>query len=417
VTVIEENSSKVEELNSSLDALVVTGNGGSPTSLNEAGAETADLIIAVTDDENVNMLSCYLAKNMGTKKSFARVQDTSLKNELSDLNIDKIIDPSQSACDEIEKLLSRVGVYDIHEFSNGKILSVGGVITKESPLIDKKLLDIHEFGGRENWLVTAFVRNGDSFIASGDTVLKEEDHVKIVVKAENIQTATALMGIKTTDEINKVVIIGASRSSELLAQRLYKNYEVVVIDDNEKDCNRIAENNSNVIVVHNDPRDPQNLIDIGVNINTAIVALSKSDSKNIVCSLVGNALGVPEIITRVNRIDYMELLKDSSIQATISTRITAANSILQDVRSDQVKSALTFEDTEVEALEILLSDGCHVLNQAISELELPENCLVAGVTRRQKTYIPSGNWKFANGDRLIVFTLPESIEEIEKTFC
>ena len=225
------------------------------------------------------------------------------------------------------------------------------------------------------------------------------------------------MGIKTTDEIKKVVIIGASRSSELLAQSLYKNYEVVVIDDNEKDCNRIAENNSNVIVVHNDPRDPQNLIDIGVNSNTAIVALSKSDSKNIVCSLVGNALGVPEIITRVNRIDYMELLKDSSIQATISTRITAANSILQDVRSDQVKSALTFEDTEVEALEILLSDGCHVLNQAISELELPENCLVAGVTRRQKTYIPSGNWKFANGDRLIVFTLPESIEEIEKTFC
>ena len=89
---------------------------------------------------------------------------------------DKIIDPSQSACDEIEKLLSRVGVYDIHEFSNGKILSVGGVITKESPLIDKKLLDIHEFGGRENWLVTAFVRNGESFIANGDTVLKEEDH-------------------------------------------------------------------------------------------------------------------------------------------------------------------------------------------------------------------------------------------------
>ena len=417
VTVIEQNNFKVEELNSTLDALVVTGNGGSPTSLIEAGAETADLIIAVTNDENVNMLSCYLAKNMGTKKSFARVQDTSLKNELADLNIDKIIDPSQSACDEIEKLLSRVGVYDIHEFSNGKILSIGGVITKESPLIGKKLLDNHEFGGRENWLVAAFVRNGESFIANGDTVLKEEDHVKIVVKAENIQTATALMGIKTTDEINKVVIIGASRSSELLAQRLYKNYEVVVIDDNEKDCNRIAENNSHVIVVHNDPRDPQNLIDIGVDSNTAIVALSKSDSKNIVCSLVGNALGVPEIITRVNRIDYMELLKDSSIQATISTRITAANSILQDVRSDQVKSALTFEDTEVEALEILISDGCHVLNQAISELELPENCLVAGVTRRQKTFIPSGNWEFANGDRLIVFTLPGSIEEIEKTFC
>ncbi len=119
VTVIEQNSKKVEELNNTIDALVIQGNGGSPSSLAQAGAENADIIIAVTDDENVNMLSCYLAKNMGTQKSFARVQDSSLKNELEELNIDQIIDPSESACDEIEKLLSRVGIYDIHEFSNG----------------------------------------------------------------------------------------------------------------------------------------------------------------------------------------------------------------------------------------------------------------------------------------------------------
>lgn len=417
VTVIEVDSMKVDELNSSLDALVINGNGGSPSSLLQAGAESADLIIAVTDDENVNMLSCYLAKNMGTKKSFARVQDSSLKSELDDLNIDQIIDPSESACDEIEKLLSRAGIYDIHEFSGGKILSVGGVLTEDSPLINKKLSDIHEFGDRENWLVTAYVREGDSFIANGDTVLNTDDHVKIIVKSGDIQTATALIGIDFNYQIKKVIIIGASRSSELLAERLYKDYEIVVIDDNKKDCNRIAENNSHVIVVNNDPRDPKNLIDLGVGSDTAIVALSKNDSKNIVCSLVGNALGVPEIITRVNKIDYLELLKETSIQATISTRITAANSILQDVRSDQVKSALTFEDTEVEALEILLSEKCHVLDKSLTELELPKNCLIAGVIRREKTYIPSGDWKFGNKDRLIVFTLPESIEEIENVFC
>ena len=417
VTVIEADAIKVEELNSSLDALVIYGNGGSPSSLLQAGAESADLIIAVTDDENVNMLSCYLAKNMGTKKSFARVQDSSLKSELDDLNIDQIIDPSESACDEIEKLLSRAGIYDIHEFSGGKILSVGGVLTDDSPLINKQLSDVHEFGGRENWLVTAYVREGVSYIANGDTVLNTDDHIKIIVKSGDIQTATALIGIDFNYQIKKVIIIGASRSSELLAERLYRDYEVVIIDDNKKDCNRIAENNSHVIVVNNDPRDPKNLIDLGVGLDTAIVALSKDDSKNIVCSLVGNALGVPEIITRVNKIDYLELLKETSIQATISTRITAANSILQDVRSDQVKSALTFEDTEVEALEILLSENCHVLDKSLTELELPKNCLIAGVTRREKTYIPSGDWKFGNKDRLTVFTLPESIDEIENVFC
>ena len=183
-----------------------------------------------------------------------------------------------------------------------------------------------------------------------------------------------MIGIERKDEIKKVIIVGASRSSELLAERLYKNYEVVVIDDNKKDCNRIAENNSNVIVVYNDPKDPLNLQNIGVDNNSAVVALSKDDSKNIVCSLVAKALGAPEIITRVNKIDYLELLKDSSIQATISTRITAANSILHDVRSDQVTSALTFEDTEVEALEIVLSNECHVLDKsliAVSYTHLP----------------------------------------------
>jgi len=417
VTVVEQNPTRVEELNSTLDALVIKGNGGSPSSLFQAGSEEADLIIAVTDDENVNMLSCYLAKNMGTKKSFARVQDSSLKNEIEDLNIDKIIDPSESACDEIEKLLSRAGIYDIHEFNNGKLLSVGGVITENSPLVDNQLSNIHEFGGKDNWLVTGFMRDGTSYIANGDTKLQVDDHIKIIVKSGDIQTATSLIGIETKDEIKKVIIVGASRSSELLADRLYKNYEVVVIDDNKKDCNRIAENNSHVIVVHNDPKDPSNLQSIGVDKNSALVALSKDDSKNIVCSLVANALGAPEIITRVNKIDYLELLKESSIQATISTRITAANAILQDVRSDQVTSALTFEDTEVEALEIVLSKECPVLDKSLIELDLPEDCLIAGVTRRDNTYIPSGTWKFAEKDKLVVFTLPESIEKIEETFC
>ena len=417
ITVVEEDPKRVEYLTNSLDALVIKGNGGSPSSLTQAGAENADLIIAVTNDENVNMLSCYLAKNMGTKKSFARVQDSSLKNEFDDLNIDQIIDPSINACDEIQKLLDRAGIYDIHEFGNGRILSVGGVITEDSPLIKDKLSNIHEFGGRENWLVTAYVREGVSSIANGNSKLEVGDHVKIIVKSGDAQTASSLIGVEIKEKIKKVIIVGASRSSELLAERLYKDYEIVVIDDNEKDCNRIAENNSHVIVVNNDPKDPANLENIGLDEHTALVALSKDDSKNIVCSLVGKALGAPEIITRVNKIDYLELLKETAIQATISTRITAANAILQDVRSDQVKSALTFEDSEVEALEILLSENCEYLDKSLNDLDLPANCLIAGVTRRENTFIPSGTWKFASKDRLVVFTLPESIEKIEEIFC
>lgn len=417
VTVVEENPKRVEFLNQSLDALVIKGNGGSPSSLSQAGAEEADIIIAVTNDENVNMLSCYIAKNMGTKKSFARVQDSALKNEISELNIDKIIDPSESACDEIQLLLDRAGIYDIHEFSGGRLLSIGGVLTDKSPLISNKLVDIHEFGGRKNWLVTAYVRDGKSFIADGSTELKSEDHVKIFVRSENIQTATSLIGIENKSEIKKVVIVGASRSSEILAERLKDDYEVIVIDDNINDCNRIAEKNTNIIVVCNDPKDPLSFENIGIDENSAVVALSKDDSKNIVCSLVAKALGAPEIITRVNKIDYLELLKDSSIQATISTRITAANEILQYVRSDQVTSALTFEDTEVEALEIILTNKCPILDKSLSQLELPDNCVIAGVTRRENTFIPSGEWKFAEKDKLVVFTLPEGIEKIQETFC
>ena len=417
VTVVEENPKRVEFLNQSLDALVIKGNGGSPSSLSQAGAEEADIIIAVTNDENVNMLSCYIAKNMGTKKSFARVQDSALKNEISELNIDKIIDPSESACDEIQLLLDRAGIYDIHEFSGGRLLSIGGVLTDKSPLISNKLVDIHEFGGRKNWLVTAYVRDGKSFIADGSTELKPEDHVKIFVRSENIQTATSLIGIENKSEIKKVIIVGASRSSEILADRLKDDYEVIVIDDNINDCNRIAEKNTNIIVVCNDPKDPLSFENIGIDENSAVVALSKDDSKNIVCSLVAKALGAPEIITRVNKIDYLELLKDSSIQATISTRITAANEILQYVRSDQVTSALTFEDTEVEALEIILTNKCPILDKSLSQLELPDNCVIAGVTRRENTFIPSGEWKFAEKDKLVVFTLPEGIESIQETFC
>ena len=418
VTVIEENPNKVENLSSELDILVVLGNGASPSSLSKAGASSADLIIAVTEKENVNMLACYVAKNLGTKKSFARVQDESMKSEQSELKIDQIIDPSESACDEIEKLLSRTGIYDIHEFGEGKLLSMGGVVNENSPIIGKPLHSIHEKDARGHWLITAYVRDGKSSIANGDTVINKDDHIKIIVNSSEIATATSLLGISGRKEIDKAIIIGASRSSELLAERLLSNnYDVIVLDDNESDCTRIAENLSQVIVLCTDPEDPKNIIDAGVTDSTALIALSKDDSKNIVCSLIAKSLGVPEIITRVNKIDYMELLKDTSIQATISTRITAANAILKDVRSDNVTTALTFEDSEVEALEIRLSNNCNVLGMKLKDIDLPSSALVAGVIRRSDVHIPSGDWEFASKDKIVVFSLPDSIATIEEIFC
>ena len=418
VIIIEENPKKVENLSNEIDALIILGNGASPSSLSKAGASSADLIIAVTEKENVNMLACYVAKNLGTKKSFARVQDESMKSEQSELKIDQIIDPSESACDEIEKLLSRTGIYDIHEFGEGKLLSMGGVVNENSPIIGKPLHSIHEKDARGHWLITAYVRDGKSSIANGDTVINKDDHIKIIVNSSEIATATSLLGISGRKEIDKAIIIGASRSSELLAERLLSNnYDVIVLDDNESDCTRIAENLSQVIVLCTDPEDPKNIIDAGVTDSTALIALSKDDSKNIVCSLIAKSLGVPEIITRVNKIDYMELLKDTSIQATISTRITAANAILKDVRSDNVTTALTFEDSEVEALEIRLSNNCNVLGMKLKDIELPSSCLVAGVIRRGDVHIPSGDWEFASKDKIVVFSLPDSIATIEEIFC
>ena len=418
VTVIEENPKKVENLSNELDALVILGNGASPSSLSKAGASSADLIIAVTEKENVNMLACYVAKNLGTKKSFARVQDESMKTEQGELKIDQMIDPSESACDEIEKLLSRSGIYDIYEFGEGKLLSIGGVINENSPLIDKTLSSIHENDARGHWLITAYIRNGQSSIANGDTIINKGDHIKIIVKSGEVATATSLLGISGRKKINKAIIIGASRSSEILAARLIaSNYDVIVLDDNESDCTRIAENLSQVIVVCTDPRDPKSIIDAGITDSTALIALSKDDSKNIVCSLIAKSLGIAEIITRVNKIDYLDLLKETAIQATISTRITAANAILKDVRSDNVTTALTFEDSEVEALELQLSSNCNVLGKKLKDIHLPNSSLIAGVIRRNDVHIPSGNWEFASKDKLVVFSLPDSIATIEEIFC
>ena len=417
VTVIEEDSKKVENISNELDVLVILGNGASPSSLTKAGASTADLIIAVTDKENVNMLACYVAKNLGTKKSFARVQDESMKSEQSDLKIDHIIDPSESACDEIEKLLSRSGIYDIYEFGDGKLLSIGGVVSENSPLIGKPLHSIHELEAKGHWLITAFSRNNESFIADGETIINANDHIKVIVKSGEVATALSLLGINEKKELDKAIIIGSSRSSELLAERLLSSkYEVVILDDNLDDCTRIAENLSHVIVVCADPKDPKNIIDVGVTDSTALIALSKDDSKNIICSLIAKSLGVPEIITRVNKIDYVDLLKETSIQATISTRIAAANAIFQDVRSDNVTSALTFEDTEVQAMEIQLSEKCTVLGSELKNIELPESSLIAGVTRRNDVHIPTGEWQFASKDKLVVFALPDSIAKIEEIF-
>ena len=255
-------------------------------------------------------------------------------------------------------------------------------------------------------------------IANGNTIINKDDHIKIIVKSGEVATATSLLGISGRKKIDKAIIIGASRSSELLAERLAASrHDVIVLDDNESDCTRIAENLSQVIVICTDPKDPKSIIDAGITDSTALIALSKDDSKNIVCSLIAKSLGIPEIITRVNKIDYLDLLKETAIQATISTRITAANAILKDVRSDNVTTALTFEDSEVEALEIHLSSNCNVLGKKLKDIDLPFSSLVAGVIRRNDVHIPSGDWEFASKDKLVVFSLPDSIATIEEIFC
>lgn len=415
VVVIETNSRRVDEIRERLDALVITGNGASASVLTEAEAGRSDLLLAVSANDGANLLACHAAKTLGVKRTVARVQDPDLQEGIEGLAVDMVINPVESAAEEISTLVSESGVSELIDFGEGRLSLVGGTATGQSPLVGPPLRTMQNRVNGFGWLAIAVVRDGRTIVARGDTTIQEGDHLLLMVKTEHVDRAKELIGLNNR-EIRRCLVVGSTRVASQTAQLLLKKgVEVVVIDRDRERSQRMAEENPSALVITGDPTDPEVLGEFDIT-DDAVVALTGEDTTNLIASLVAKALGAPTTISRVTRMSYVGLLAGIGVDTTVSVRLAAANSILRFVRRGTIHSVVTFSDTDAEAVEFEVDPQCGIVGQTLNDIPLPAGAVVGGILREEQTLVPSGATDIRSQDHLIIFSLPSAMAEVESLF-
>ena len=234
VVVIENDARRAAQVQEDLDALVIHGNGASPKILEQAGVPDADLLIAVSNNDGANVMACHAAAEVGAKRTVARVEDPGLREGLAGLNVDVVIDPGETAAQELQGLVAQGGVSDLIEFGRGSLMLVGGTAQPHAAIVGAPLADLRKTINTFDWVVAAVVRSGQTIVAHGNTEIRADDHVLMMVTANHLDDATELMGLRKR-RISRIVILGTTRLAELTAGlMLEEGFDVVVVDPDEE---------------------------------------------------------------------------------------------------------------------------------------------------------------------------------------
>ena len=413
VVLVESNPARAAAAQGEIDCMVVNGNGASATILRRAGLADAELLIAVTSSDAINVLACHAANTLGIPRKVARIEDAELKAEVEELGVDLIIDPGEAASRDLLSLIKRGAVSDLVSFADGRLILMGTFVPAEAAFVGRPLAELREDTDDWSWLVVAVIRHGTTIIADGATIIAPHDHVLLMTRAAKTSEAYRMLGI-SDKPARKVIILGGTRLAQMTASLLTRNGITTTLIDGDRDrCRYIAERNPDVITVHGDPTDPKVLASEGVATADCVLALSGWDGDNLLGSLVAKKLGAGEAIARFMNTDLVGILGGAGLDATVSARMSAANEILRFVRRGVIYSVATFSDSDAEAIELEVGPDSPAVDIAVNKLRLPPSLLIGGIQRGNDAFVPRGSTVIRRGDHLIVIALPEAIAAAE----
>ncbi len=409
VTVIEDNEVRAAQLQETIDALVLRGNGASAHLLEEAEAGKADLLIAVSDSDGANVLACFTGKELGAKTTIARIEDPEIREGANRLGVDVTIDPSGTAAEELVGIVGLGGASELVQFAEGKLVMVGGIVAPNAPITEGPLRQLRMRQAEWGWVVAALVRDGRTIVAHGDTAVSAGDHALVMTTDDRVGEATRLLGVKRR-HIDRAIVLGGTRLAELTCDVMAEaGLSVVMVDEADDRCTYLASRHPRALVICGDPTDPEVMGDLELGPKDVVMGLTGWDEVNLLGCLVAKASGAGMTISRFNRISYVGLLSGIGIDAAVSARLMAASAILRFVRQGQVEQVATFSDTDAEAIEIEVQEDSEAANKSLLDLDLPIGVIIGGISRDGTTFVPDGSTVVRPGDHIIFFAVPRDI--------
>ena len=414
ITIIDLEDEALDKAYDTLDIMTIKGNGVSPATLKEAGADVADLVIAATSSDEVNMVCCLTAKQLGARYTIARIRTPEYTESIvelkKNLKIDVVINPESGAAAEIARLLRFPAAADIETFCRGKVELMGFVLQEGDFLIGKPLFDLPPQVKKLQLLFCVADRNGDVCIPKGSFVPKAGDKLYIIGHPFGLDKFFRMLG-RYTPKIKKVFIVGGGKISSYLIEMLRNMHiKLKVVDTSEAKCRQINELFPDVITIHGDGSDHELLEEENLQSYDAFVALTGRDEDNLIISLYAMQQGVPKTITKCNRQNYIGIARSMGLNSIISAKYVTASYILHLVRGMQnsqgsiMNSLHRIADGNAEAMEFKVSADTKHLLTPLKDLKLKPDVLIAVIVRNGAIIIPEGTSYLEKDDNVIIIS-------------
>jgi trk system potassium uptake protein len=424
VVVVEQDEERCAQLQELLDAKIVRGSASSVETLRAAGLAESEMLIAVTDSDEANLLACMIAQadsNIKVKVARMRTHEVDHWRRIAaacGLKIDLIIHPETRIAERIMRVVRMPGVSDILDFAGGAVKLFGMNVEPESWFNGKTLEELDRSNPPKNSLIAMIFRAQQVIIPHGAEVLLAGDHIYVVATNDNIAETMSFMGLPRHTALSRVFIVGGKQIGIAVADALEKQgVRVKLFERDARRCEKISSMLDKTIVIHADGTDQTSLEQESIEGIDAFLALTNDDEDNIIASLLARKLGAKKVIALINRLNYLPMIQRLGINTSVSQRLATVDRILQFVRKGRVLSVTTFREEEAEAIELIAAAGSKYVGKKLREIRFPRGAIVGAIARSDgEVIVPRGDATIQAGDHVIFFTLESVVPELESAF-
>jgi trk system potassium uptake protein TrkA len=425
VTVVDVNEDVLRDLQDRLDVRTVAGNAAWPTVLEAAGAAEADIIVALTSSDEVNMMACEVAFTLfrtPTKIARIRAAEYTSRSQLfgaDGLSVDVFISPEQLVTEYVERLIHHPGTLQVLDFADGKVRLVGVRARRGGLLVGHALSQLPRHLPKMEVRVVAIYRDGRAVAPEGDSVIAEGDEVFFLAARDDIQRVMTEMRNRD-DPVRRVVIAGGGNIGFRLAQRLEKHSQVKLIERDAQRARKISEVLVNAIVLHGDAADEELLIEENIDSADVFAALTNSEEANILSAMLAKRLGAKKVMALINKPSYTELVESSTIDIAISPQTITIGSLLAHVRRGDVVRVHALRRGAAEALEAIVHGderSSRVVGRTVQQIVLPEGASIGAIVRGDEVIMAHHDTFVLADDHVILFLADRRhLEAVERLF-
>jgi trk system potassium uptake protein TrkA len=421
VAVVDVDPESLGRAADRLDVMTVSGSGTAASVLGKAGIEEADMLVAVTSIDEVNIIACMMADRLGVETTIARVRTGEFAESggvlsTRDFGIDVVIRPEESAAAEVTRLVRRASATDMLTFADERLHLVGMRLDEASPAVGKTLREVATENSDAAFRIMAVVRGQRTLLPHGDERVQAGDELFVLGSPDDVSQVASAMG-KAEIQMGDIMVLGGTKVGARVAEQLCeKGRRVKLVEPDEHRARKLAEELADALVLCGDGTDIDLLAAEGLGEMDAFVAVTDDEESNLVTCLMAKHLGVSKTVGLLSKPAYIPISQTIGLDAAVSQKLAVSREVTRFLRGKNVRSVATVHGLNAEILEIETADGAKITERSLKDLDFPEGVLVGAVQQNGEAEVATGTTQIGAGDRAIVFVLPEKEEAAEALF-